>query len=137
MMGSREHGLKYSLSEILNYVHKQNLTGLISILANCSPKVSIETHYLWVQNGEIVGVANRLDGMGLLGEISRRKLLSSTQIREALTRLTKLSQPLGLYLKSLDLLDPGQLRLFACSNCVKSTIDCLTSILTSCLPMPK
>jgi hypothetical protein len=111
MTASTKYAPRYSLSKILHSVCQESRTGLISTLANSSSKTSINTHYLWVQNGEIVAISNKLDGMGLLGEISRRKLLSSAQIREVSTQLTKLSQPLGLHLKSLDLLDAAQLKL--------------------------
>jgi hypothetical protein len=109
MITLSEQSIKYSLAEILHSIHEHNRTGLLSILAD--PNLSIDAHYVWVQNGRVVGVANRLDGMGLLGEISRRKLLSSSEITAAFGQLNQLSQPLGLYLKSLGLLEAGQLRL--------------------------
>jgi hypothetical protein len=109
MMRSSEDSTKYSLAEILYSVHQHNRTGLISILAD--PDLSIDAHYVWVQNGRVVGVANRLDGMGLLGEISRHKLVSSVEITAAFGQLNKLSQPLGLHLKSIGLLEAGQIKL--------------------------
>jgi hypothetical protein len=105
------HALKYSLAEILHSVHQQNRTGLISIFADPNSAMSIETHYLWVRDGHFVGVANKLDGMGLLADISRRKILSSAQIREVINEMSMLRQPLGLHLKCIGLIDVGQLRL--------------------------
>jgi Domain of unknown function (DUF4388) len=129
-----KNNLEYSLAEILHLVHQNNQTGLISTLS------SSESHYLWVQNGRIVSVAQQLDGMDLLREIDRCKLLSSAQIEYLKSRqIHKLSQPLGLYLKSLGWLDAGQLRLLF--NAQTSTLlklseleDRLFSLDSSSLP---
>ncbi len=106
-----EHALKYSLAEILHSVHQQKRTGLISIFADPNSAMPIETHYLWVRYGYFVGVANKLDGMGLFAEISKRKILSSAQIKEVMNQISTLHQPLGLHLKCIGLIDVGQLRL--------------------------
>ncbi len=110
---------EYSLAEILNFVHEGSRTGLLSISADITPVATpINPHYLWFQNGRIVGVANGLDGQGLLRAISQRKLVPSDQIEQLRTQVDKLSQPLGLYLKSRGLLSAEQLKLLFNSQAI-------------------
>jgi Domain of unknown function (DUF4388) len=104
---------EYSLAEILNFVHEGSRTGLLSISADLTPVATpLNPHYLWFQSGRIVAVA------GLLGAISQRKLIPSAQIEQLRTQVDKLSQPLGLYLKSRGLLNAEQLKLLFNSQAI-------------------
>ncbi len=103
---------EYSLPEVFNFVHQGNRTGLLSISPDINPVESpIYSHYLWFETGRIVAVSTVLDGQGLLKSISQRKLIPSEKIEQLQAQVDKLHEPLGLYLKSSNLLTAEQLKL--------------------------
>ena len=103
---------EYSLAEVLNFVHQGNRTGLLSISTDIVPvEPPTNPHYLWFQTGRIVAISTGIDGQGLLGAISQRKLIPSEQIEQLRTQVQKIQQSLGLHLKSRNLLTAEQLQL--------------------------
>jgi hypothetical protein len=106
------HLSEYSLAEVLNFVHQGNRTGLLSISTDITPvEPPTNPYYLWFQTGRIMAVSTRMDGQGLLKAISQRKLISAEQIEQLQTQVQKLYLPLGLHLKSHNLLTAEQLKL--------------------------
>jgi Domain of unknown function (DUF4388) len=103
---------EYSLAEVFNFIHQGNRTGLLSIFTDITPvEPPTNPHYLWFQNGRIMAVSTGMDGQGLLKAISQRKLVPEEQIEQLRTQVQKLHQPLGLHLKSRDLLTAEQIKL--------------------------
>jgi Domain of unknown function (DUF4388) len=103
---------EYSLAEVLNFVHQGNRTGLLSISTDIPPvEPPTNPHYLWFQTGRIMAVSPGMDGQGLLKAILQRKLVPEEQIEQLRTQVHKLHQPLGLHLKSRNLLTAEQLKL--------------------------
>jgi hypothetical protein len=110
---------EYSLAEIINFIHQDNRTGLLWISGDINTMTcSLNCHYAWFQNGQIVAVANTMNGHGLLDAILQRKLIPTPQIEQLKTQINKLHQPLGLYLKSRSLLTGDQLKLLFNSQTV-------------------
>jgi Domain of unknown function (DUF4388) len=107
------HLSEYSLAEIFNFVYEGNRTGLLTLFSDRqnTSTVTIEPHYLWFDLGRIVAVTTGLDGIELLTKIGQRKLMTPDQIQPVGAMLYELTQPLGIYLKSQDLLDALQLKL--------------------------
>ena len=103
---------EYSLAEIFNFIDEGNRTGLLTI----SPDKSLATvpsnnhYYLWFENGRIVAATSGLDGSELLTKIEQRRLIAQADIYLVTTILDRLTQPLGLYLKSQGLLDATQIK---------------------------
>jgi hypothetical protein len=110
---------EYSLAEVLNFVHQGNRTGLLSISTDIPPvEPPTNPHYLWFQTGRIMAVSTGMDGQGLLRAISQRKLIPAKQIEQLVTQVQKLHQPLGLHLKSRNLLTAEQLKLLFNSQAI-------------------
>jgi Domain of unknown function (DUF4388) len=102
---------EYSLAEIFNFVHEGNRTGLLTLSVNENTyRSDNEPQYLWFENGRIVAATSGFDGVGLLTKIGQRKLISSVHIASVGAMMYQLSQPLGLYLKSIGLLEAIQLK---------------------------
>jgi hypothetical protein len=110
---------EYSLAEVFNFVHQGNRTGLLSISTDISPVgPPTNPHYLWFQTGRIMAVSTGMDGQGLLKAISQRKLVPDEYIEQLQTQVQKLHQPLGLHLKSRNLLTAEQLKLLFNSQAI-------------------
>jgi Domain of unknown function (DUF4388) len=110
---------EYSLAEVLNFVHQGNRTGLLSISIDIIPvEPPTNPHYLWFQTGRIVAVSTGLDGQGLLKAISQRKLVPAEHIEQLRTQVNKIQEPLGLHLKSRNLLTAEQLKLLFNSQAI-------------------
>lgn len=104
---------EYSLAEIFNFVHEGNRTGLLTLFSDRQNTATVppDPHYLWFERGRIVAVTTGLNGIELLTKIGQRKLMTPDQIQPVGAMLYELKQPLGIYLKSQDLLDASQLKL--------------------------
>ncbi|AFY93646.1 DUF4388 domain-containing protein [Chamaesiphon minutus] len=110
---------EYSLGEIFNFVQEGNHTGVLSIESDCdlnrghshSDSKSICDFYEIVfQGGRIMSVATRgLDRQTLLQTIESRQWLSTADITKLKMQLSSLKQPLGTYLKSLNVINTEQL----------------------------
>jgi Domain of unknown function (DUF4388) len=104
---------EYSLAEIFNFVHEGDRTGLLTLCADRKSTATVppEPQYLWFERGRIVAVTTGFKGSELLTKIGQRKLMTPDQIQPVGTMLSELTQPLGIYLKSQNLLDAIQLKL--------------------------
>jgi hypothetical protein len=110
---------EYSLAEVFNFVHQGNRTGLLSISTDIPPvEPPTNPHYLWFQTGRIMAVSTGMDGQGLLKAISQRKLVPDEYLEQLQTQVQKLHQPLGLHLKSRNLLTAEQLKLLFNSQAI-------------------
>jgi hypothetical protein len=103
---------EYSIAEVLQLIHQSNRTGLLSIKPdNDSVQTATEPTYIWFQGGRLVSLSSRLDADCLMETIKQRRWLTDAQLASVKSILPMLSQPLGLYLKSLNILSPEQLKL--------------------------
>jgi Domain of unknown function (DUF4388) len=110
---------EYSLAEVFNFVHQGNRTGLLSISTDITPvEPPTNPHYLWFQSGRIMAVSTGLDGQGLLKAISQRKLVPTEHIEQLRIQVDKINEPLGLHLKSRNLLTAEQLKLLFNSQAI-------------------
>jgi hypothetical protein len=110
---------EYSLAEVFNFVHQGNRTGLLSICTDITPvEPPTNSHYLWFENGRIMAVSTELNGQGLLRAISQRKLVSNEHIEQLRIQVSKINEPLGLHLKSRNLLTAEQLKLLFNSQAI-------------------
>jgi hypothetical protein len=102
----------YSLPEIFQFVEQGYKTGLLSIQPESDAFQEPEkVHYLWIQGGRIMAVAEQLDNKGLLSMFKQRGWLKP-EILNLLQEWSELEQqPLGLYLKSHGAMSAEQLKL--------------------------
>lgn len=104
---------EFSLPEIFRFLAQREGSGLLSIhLPSDKTRQNPTSYYVWMQQGQIVAVADRLDGKGLVSLISQRGWLRHQEICEVL-RLSPRSivSPTGLLLKEKGALNEEQLKL--------------------------
>ncbi|MBW4662229.1 MAG: DUF4388 domain-containing protein [Drouetiella hepatica Uher 2000/2452] len=102
---------EFSLAELFKFLEQGNKVGLLTIcvLADADSKDQ-KNYYVWFNQGRIVAAGNTLDQQGLLRLISQRGWLGD----RAASRLAQsciISTPMGLCLKSQNVLNAEQLKL--------------------------
>lgn len=103
---------EYSLAEIFNLIHENNATGMLSIISETRENtISEESYHLWFKDSSLITITTGLDGRGLLKKIEHQQLISSAQIEFLKHKIHQLPQPLGIYLKSRNILNLEQLEL--------------------------
>ncbi|AFY93648.1 DUF4388 domain-containing protein [Chamaesiphon minutus] len=122
---------EYSLAEIFHFVQEGNKSGLLSIEPERGAIRSLsDTYYLSFQGGRIMSVANSTgaEHQGLLKMMEQRRWLTREKAAELETQMPLLRQPLGTYLKSVNVINTEQLTLIFNSrvadfqNCRKTRI---------------
>lgn len=105
--------LEFSLPEIFIFLEHHRGTGLLSIHSSSDPGAQErKSYYLWLQEGCIVAVADRLDNQGLTSLISQRGWLKPEEIFQIVNRCSNsVNTPLGVSLKNQGGLSAEQLRL--------------------------
>ncbi len=89
----------FSLPEICQLIEKGKQTGLLTLRACLQPQTSSAgVHYIWVYQGRIIAVANRLDHQGLVSLIAQRRWIDERLLTQ-LVQSCPITQPLGSYLK--------------------------------------
>lgn len=100
----------FSLPEILQFIEQGHKTGLLTVRAlSESPDIKSSIHYIWVEQGCIVGAANRLDEKGLVRLIEQRQWVS-TRVIDKLAQLCPPDKSLGKYLFDQGVLQAEQLK---------------------------
>jgi Domain of unknown function (DUF4388) len=105
---------EYSLAEIFHFVQEGNKTGVLSIEPERGLSRSLsDIYYLSFQSGRIMSVATGqgAEYRGLLDLMQQRRWLSPEKVAGIQTQIGLLRQPLGTYLKSINLIDTEQLTL--------------------------
>jgi len=102
----------YSLAEVFKLLEQGNKTGQLVLFARNDGKWTADStsYYIWFRQGRIVGAADRNDHLGLATLIAQRNWLS-TVIINTIVASCPIDLPLGLCLKSKNLLDPEQLKI--------------------------
>jgi Domain of unknown function (DUF4388) len=103
----------YSLAEILQFIQQGSKTGLLSINIEKDPIMNMPetTEYTWFQNGRVVAHSKDLSSFGLISMLEKRNWIGAETSTNLRTQAQYLSMPLGLHLKSLELLEVEQLRI--------------------------
>lgn len=102
----------FSLAELFRMIDQGRKSGRLTLLiADNTPGGNPPTcHYIWFRQGRVVAAANRLDGQGLIAQITTRGWLSQRVI-ERLGNLAGSEAPLGMTLKTQGALQAEQLNL--------------------------
>ncbi len=106
----------FSLGETFQILEQGEKTGLLSIRELKPTNISKsetspnQQYYIWFKQGRIIAAANRKDNKGLQALLAKRGWVSEETLREVYQNSNS-DQPLGLLLKSQDLLDHHQLKL--------------------------
>lgn len=99
-----------SLAEIFQFIEKGHKTGLLRLCALSESQVAPSPdYYIWVYQGRIVAVANRLDQQGLVSMIAKHQGVKN-RIVAKIAQSCPLSQPLGVCLKNRFVLEIEQLK---------------------------
>lgn len=99
----------FSLPELFNFIEKGRKTGLLTIVPVKEASTSLSpVHYIWVEQGCLVAVANQLDQLGLTALIEQRQGISNRVVTK-LAQFCPPNKPLGLYLKEQSALQIEQL----------------------------
>lgn len=111
-MGLAGYLSEYSLAEVFQQIQQNSLTGLLKIEPeDDSVKNLSSNYYLWFQHGRIVAMARNLERTSLLLMLEKRGWISTENIQRLLSKVAKLDEPLGQYLKSKRILSAEQLQI--------------------------
>ncbi|MCA1994534.1 MAG: DUF4388 domain-containing protein [Coleofasciculus sp. S288] len=100
-----------SLLELFEFIDKGQRTGLLMV--RTLPKVQTTpslVYYIWVYQGRIVALANRLDQQGLVSLIEQFQVVSDRVFDKLVHWCCPIDEPLGLYLKKQGVLQAEQLK---------------------------
>jgi hypothetical protein len=99
-----------SLPDMFHLLETGNKTGLLTLITkSVSTKKSLSVHYVWVDQGRLIAVANRLDGQGLVNLIHKHRY-ASPRVVTKLAQLCPQHKPLGLHLQEQSVLQNHQLK---------------------------
>jgi Domain of unknown function (DUF4388) len=103
----------YSLAEILQFIQQGSKTGLLSISTepNLTENIAGINEYTWFQNGRVVAHAKDLSSFGLISMLEKRNWVGTEASANLRVQSKTLTAPLGLHLKSINLVDVEQLRI--------------------------
>lgn len=103
----------YSLAEILQFIQQGSKTGLLSISIEPNPAENIAGvyEYTWFQSGRVVAHAKDLSSFGLISMLEKRNWVGAETSASLRAQSKTLTSPLGLHLKSINLVDVEQLRI--------------------------
>lgn len=100
----------FSLSEVLQFTQEGSKTGLLTIQSLANSTEESRRYFIWLNQGRIVAAADRTDYQGLVNMIIQRKWIAEPQLR-SLIQQCPLRMPLGIYLKSQNLLSAEQMKM--------------------------
>lgn len=98
----------FSLLEIFQFIEKGNKSGLLTVRALEHKATQPATHYIWVDEGNLVAAASQLNNQGLVSLIDQYPWVSNRVVTK-LAQFCPSDKPLGLYLKNQGALQAGQL----------------------------
>jgi hypothetical protein len=100
----------FSLPEILQFLDEGSKSGLLTVQSLPTENESPVNYFIWCNQGRIIAASDQQDYRGLVRLITRRKWLNDTQL-DRLIRQCPPDVPLGLHLKSQDLLSVEQIKI--------------------------
>jgi hypothetical protein len=99
-----------SLEEIFLLIEKGHKTGVLRLhVSSAYPESLPLTYYIWVYQGRIVAVANRLDQQGLVSLIAQDQGIKNRLVAK-LAQSCPINQPLGSCLKKRLILEAEQVK---------------------------
>ncbi len=99
---------EFSLPELFQFLEHGNKTGLLTLRTSSANLLEqVQNHYIWLQQGQIVAAANRLDRRGLGIMLKQRNWISD---RDLSPMPNILSKPLGTVLKTEGVIQPENLK---------------------------
>ena len=102
---------EFTLSELFQLMAEGNKSGLLTIGDSKIPHaLNCCKYYIWFNQGQVIAAANSLNNQGLISLIEKRGWLKSRSLNITST-MTSRQIPLGLLLKSENLLQAEQLKL--------------------------
>lgn len=102
----------FSLPEIFQFIEKGRKTGLLTLRALPGYQATPPpVYYIWVAQGRLVAVANRLDQQGLVKLIEQWHVVSERVFDKLIYWCCPINEPLGLYLRNQGVLTREQLKL--------------------------
>ncbi|HBL10940.1 MAG TPA: hypothetical protein DD379_05950 [Cyanobacteria bacterium UBA11162] len=100
----------FSLPEICRLLTQGHHTGLLTLHTDSSSQpTKSNVDYIWVHQGHIVAITNRLEGQGLAKLLIKNHWIDECQLTK-LVKLCPRNQPLGLWLKQKGILTANQLK---------------------------
>ncbi|HBE16425.1 MAG TPA: hypothetical protein DEG17_07430 [Cyanobacteria bacterium UBA11149] len=101
----------FSLPEIFHWAEKGRKSGLLMLrpLGN-TQRAEESVYYVWIFQGQIVAVANRLDYQGLVSIIQKYQWVSDRVMGKVVQCCCPINKPLGLCLKNNGILEGKQLK---------------------------
>ncbi len=108
----------FSLAELFQLIDQGRKSGCLSVCTLPdinAPQSRAKYFYIWFRSGRIVAAANRLNGKGLVSKIAQRNWVEA-QIIETISGKGSTTIPLGLQLKTEELLSAEQLNLLFASQ---------------------
>lgn len=107
---------EFSLAEIFQFLEQGNKQGLLTVFEQPeSNSPQNRAHYIWFNQGRIVAAADRADHRGLITMISQRGWLGN-HAASRFAQQCSTQIPLGLYLKSQNILTAEQVKLLFCAQ---------------------
>jgi Domain of unknown function (DUF4388) len=102
----------YSLAEVLQFIQQGNKTGLLTInTQDAEWAADGVVNYTWFQTGRVIAHARELNSLGLITMLEKRNWIGAEVSMNLRAQCNSISRPLGLHLKSIDILDVEQLRI--------------------------
>ncbi len=108
----------FSLAELFQLIDQGRKSGCLNVCTLPdinAPQSKAKYFYIWFRSGRIVAAANRLNGKGLVSKIAQRNW-AEPQILENIYKNATKTTPLGLQLKTQDILSAEQLNLLFASQ---------------------
>lgn len=116
---------EFTLSELFQLVAEGNKSGLLTIGDSKIPHaLDCHKYYIWFNQGQIIAAANSLDNRGLISLIEQRGWLNGRS--DILPKMINRQVPLGLSLKSENLLQAEQLKLLFQVQIMQPIIELFT-----------
>jgi Domain of unknown function (DUF4388) len=108
----------FSLAELFQLIDQGRKSGCLTVCTLPNLKVigsKSQHYYIWFKQGHVVAATNRLNGQGLVDKIVQRGWVNAQTLRR-LRLQAATDTPLGVYLKTLEILSAEQLNLLFASQ---------------------
>lgn len=108
----------FSLAELFQLIDQGKKSGCLTVCTLPNLKVigsKSQHYYIWFRQGNVVAATSKLNGLGLVEKIVQRGWVNERTLKR-LRLQAATDTPLGLYLKTLEILNAEQLNLLFASQ---------------------
>lgn len=108
----------FSLAELFQLIDQGKKSGCLTVCTLPNLKVigsKSQHYYIWFRQGNVVAATSKLNGLGLVEKIVQRGWVNERTLKR-LRLQAATDTPLGLYLKTLEILSAEQLNLLFASQ---------------------